>query len=137
MTVMVFFCTPERSPMLKVAVISPLSLGATISLAKAAVVQPQEAWTEVIFTGLSPVFLYLKWATAVLSVSDGCRSAEVVSQVRVAVAVWATKPSRLTRERTLNFFIVAVQKENPKPTLPPTESIPKFGLLISALEMWR
>src|SRR6266850_648140 len=82
MTAIVFVCTPERPPMLKVAVISPLSPGPTRSLASAAVVHPHEGWTEVIFTGLSPEFLYLKCATAALSDSDGCKSASVLSQTR-------------------------------------------------------
>src|SRR5690348_4499883 len=86
MTVIVLVCTPDRPPMLKVAVISPLSLGSTTSFFNAAVVQPQEAWTEVIFTALSPVFLYLKCATAVLSLIEGWRSASLLSHVSAAGA---------------------------------------------------
>ena len=44
-TVTVLVWTPVRSPMLKVAVISPFSPGATSFFASAAVVQPQEGRT--------------------------------------------------------------------------------------------
>src|SRR6266704_5743460 len=51
-TVTVFTCVPVRSPMLKVAVISPLSPGGTSSFWVCAAVQPQEVRTDLNRTGL-------------------------------------------------------------------------------------
>ena len=72
--------------MLNVATISPLAPGATGSAGGAAVVQPQDGRTVMIFTGLSPLFVYLKCATAVASVILGCNSTNGFSQTSAAFA---------------------------------------------------
>src|SRR4030095_4488903 len=121
-TAILFVCTPERSPILKVAVISPLSLGPTSSFASAAVVHPQEGCTEVIFTGLSPVFLYLKCATAVLSAKPGCKSTSVVSQVSAACAGTTIAKTRASKADEGGIFIIWGWKNKPKSRFSPMES---------------
>src|SRR5215468_7709601 len=72
--------------MLNVAVISPLSPGGTSSFCVCAVVQPQEAWTDLKCTGVLPVFSYLKWPIACLSFAAGCSSIMVCSHFSSACA---------------------------------------------------
>ena len=79
--------------MLKVVVISPFSPAGTSSFWVCAAVQPQEVLTDLNFTGLSPVFWYLKWPIACLSVAVGCNS----------IAVWSHfNPARAVRQRTID-----------------------------------
>src|SRR5260370_37497110 len=73
-TLTVFVCWPLRSPMFKVATISPFSPGLTTSFCVCVVVQPHDAFTDLKCTGVLPTFSYLKCATAVLSPSAGCAS---------------------------------------------------------------
>src|SRR5450432_1164394 len=105
--------------MLNVATISPLPPGATGSFGGAAVVQPQEGCTWVILIGLSPVFLYLKCATAVLSDRVGCKSTSGFSQTRAARAENPSARTRPITENRRRVFIMLFYKEKPKPTFPP------------------
>src|SRR5262249_10906231 len=72
--------------MLNVAVISPLSPGGTSSFWVCAVVQPQEACTDLKCTGVLPAFWYLKWPIACLSLGAGCSSIVVCSHFSSARA---------------------------------------------------
>src|SRR2546423_13249839 len=77
--------------MLKVATTSPFSPGFTISFWLCVVVQPHDALTDLKWTGVVPVFLYLKCATAVLSPSAGCRSTVFCSHFNSARAMTERK----------------------------------------------
>ena len=81
-----------------------------------------------IFTGLSPVFLYLKCATAVLSVKPGCKSTSVVSQLSAACAGTTIAKTRASKADEAGIFIVWVWKKKPKSRFSPMESAPKLTL---------
>src|SRR5258708_7767748 len=83
-TLTVFVCWPLRSPMFKVATISPFSPGLTTSFCVCVVVQPHDAFTDLKCTGVLPTFSYLKCATAVLSPTAGCASTVVCSHFKSA-----------------------------------------------------
>src|SRR5438876_11817470 len=93
-TVTVFICWPVRSPMLKVAMISPFSPGFTTSFWLCVVVQPHDAFTDLKCTGVVPTFSYLKCATAVLSPTAGCRSMVFCSHFKSARAATQRKIGR-------------------------------------------
>src|SRR4051812_2405697 len=92
--------------MVNVATISPLSPGAIGSFGGAATVQPQELCASVIPIGLSPVFLYLKCATAVLSDRVGCNSTSGFSQTRAARAGNASARTTPKEEKRTRFFMM-------------------------------
>src|SRR5256714_1964705 len=93
-TVIVFICVPVRSPILNVAVISPFSPGATAFDARAAVVQPHDGFTALMWTGASPLFSYLKTASTFDAPSSGCRSSSVFSKTSAAGAEATRKRQR-------------------------------------------
>src|SRR5207249_254502 len=109
-TVTVLTCVPVRPPMLKVAVISPFSPGATCSFCVCAVVQPQEAWTDVKWTGVLPTFSYLKCATACLSPSAGCKSTEVCSHFSSARAPWASAVNATIPINLKKFILISLKR---------------------------
>src|SRR5205823_1230099 len=90
--------------MLKVAVISPFSPGATSFFASAAVVQPQEGRTALMWTGVSPLFSYLKTATACAAPRSGLRSTSVFSKTNEACTEAAMEKQRLENKRRLPFM---------------------------------
>src|SRR3979411_1026078 len=98
--------------MLNVAVISPFSPGATSFLASAAVVQPQEGFTALIWTGASPLFSYLKTATALEAPRSGFRSMLVFSKPNAACIVVATAKQRTPRNQILLPFMGESKMEN-------------------------
>src|SRR2546423_7593082 len=104
-TVTVFTWRPLRSPMLNVAVISPFSPGATSFFANAAVVQPQEGFTALMCTGVSPLFWYLNTASTFEAPSSGFRSSSVFSKTKAACdEARAKKQSALENKSRLAFI---------------------------------
>src|SRR4051794_32651789 len=77
--------------MLKVAVISPFSPGPTCFCPCAVVVQPHEGRTDLIKTGASPLFSYLKTASTFEAPISGCRSSSLFSKTSAAGAEAATR----------------------------------------------
>src|SRR3954471_21159668 len=86
--------------MLKVAVISPFSPGATSFLGRAAVVQPQEGRTALMWTGVLPLFSYLKTASTLDAPISGFRSSSFFSNTRAACAETATKKQSALENRS-------------------------------------
>src|SRR5437763_1133279 len=98
--------------MLNVALISPFSPGATSFLASAAVVQPQEGFTALIWMGASPLFSYLKTATALVAPRSGFRSTSVFSKTNAACVIAATAKKRTPRNQIRLPFMGESKMEN-------------------------
>src|SRR6478672_1684965 len=98
--------------MLKVALISPFSPGATSFFASAAVVHPHDGRTDLMCTGVSPLFSYLKTAIAFVAFSSGFRSSSVFSKTSEAWLDVATKTARALENKNRLAFMGRKQTEN-------------------------
>src|SRR2546421_9644782 len=111
-TVTVFTWRPLRSPILNVAVISPFSPGATSFFANAAVVQPQEGFTALMCTGVSPLFWYLNTASTFEAPSSGFRSSSVFSKTKAACDEATAKKQSALENKSRLAFIGESKREN-------------------------
>src|SRR5439155_893532 len=105
-------CKPTRSPVFRVATISPFSPGSTSFFARAAVVQPHEVFTALIWIFLSPLFWYLKVATAVSEPGGGFNSSSLFSQASCACAPVEMDRKSAPRRALVERFISGTEKAN-------------------------
>src|SRR5438132_3175869 len=106
---------PVRSPMLKVAMISPFSPGPTTSFWVWVVVQPHDTLTDLKRTEVVPEFWYLKRATACLSPIAGCKSMVFCSHFNSARAATQSKiDNEQIRMRVFIFSNKSVQYNQPR-----------------------